>query len=80
MDGVAVNDTEVPAWQDCCSYVPQSIILLNSNIIENIAYGLDKERIDNERVWDALKAAQLAELVSEMPKGLYTQLVIMASD
>jgi len=72
LDGVAVTDHEVPAWQDCCSYVPQSINLLNSNIIENIAYGLDKEFIDNERVWDALQAAQLAELVSEMPMGLYT--------
>ena len=72
LDGIELNDTEVPAWQDCCSYVPQSITLLNSNIIENIAYGLDKELIDKTRVWDALKAAQLAELVSEMPKGLNT--------
>ncbi len=72
LDGVEVNNTEVPAWQDCCAYVPQSITLLNSNIIENIAYGLDKELVDNQRVWDALKAAQLAELVSEMPMGLYT--------
>ena len=73
LDGIELNDTEVPAWQDCCSYVPQAITLLNSNIIENIAYGLDKELIDKTRVWDALKAAQLAELVSEMPKGLNTQ-------
>ncbi len=72
LDGVEVTNPEVPAWQDCCSYVPQSITLLNSNIIQNIAYGLDEELIDNERVWDALQAAQLAELVSEMPMGLYT--------
>ncbi|WP_315968938.1 ABC transporter ATP-binding protein [Prochlorococcus marinus] len=72
LDGVEVTENEVPAWQDCCSYVPQSIALLNSNIIENIAYGLDEELIDKERVWDALKAAQLAELVSEMPMDLYT--------
>ena len=72
LDGVEVTDLEVPAWQDCCSYVPQSITLLNSNIIENIAYGLDEELIDHERVWDALQAAQLADLVSEMPMGLHT--------
>jgi len=72
LDGVEVTDTEVPAWQACCSYVPQSITLLNSNIIENIAYGIDKELIDHDRVWDALKAAQLSELVSEMPMRLYT--------
>ena len=72
LDGIKVNDTEVPAWQDCCSHVPQSINLLNSNILENIAYGLDKELIDNKRVWNALKAAQLAELVTELPMGLNT--------
>ena len=50
----------------------QSITLLNSNIIQNIAYGLDEKIIDHGRVWDALRAAQLADLVSEMPMGLYS--------
>ncbi len=72
LDGVEVTESEVPSWQDCCSYVPQSITLLNSNIIENIAYGLEETIIDHERVWDALHAAQLADLVEEMPLGLYT--------
>ncbi len=72
LDGVEVTESEVPSWQDCCSYVPQSITLLNSNIIENIAYGLEETIIDHERVWDALHAAQLADLVDEMPMGLYT--------
>ena len=30
----------------------------------------DRKIIDHERVWDALSAAQLADLVSEMPMGL----------
>ena len=75
LDGVAVTDKEVPAWQDCCSYVPQSITLLNSNIIQNIAYGLDEKIIDHDRVWDALRAAQLADLVSDMPMGLHLSLI-----
>nr|WP_269616022.1 ATP-binding cassette domain-containing protein [Prochlorococcus marinus] len=72
LDEVAVTDTEVPAWQDCCSYVSQSISLLNSNIIQNIAYGLDEKIIDHGRVWDALRAAQLPGLASEMPMGLHS--------
>ena len=72
LDGIELNDKEVPAWQDCCSYVPQSITLLNSIIIQNIAYGVDEKIIDHERVWDALRAAQLADLVSEMPMGLHS--------
>jgi ATP-binding cassette subfamily B protein len=28
--------------------------------------------VDQERVWDALQAAQLADIVAELPLGLYT--------
>tara|TARA_B100000945_G_scaffold243510_1_gene199744 strand:- start:301 stop:2136 length:1836 start_codon:yes stop_codon:yes gene_type:complete len=72
LDGIEVTDNEVSSWQDLCSYVPQSITLLNSNFMNNVAYGLEENLIDNDRVWDALKAAQLADLVSEMTEGLLT--------
>ncbi|KGG22689.1 Phospholipid-lipopolysaccharide ABC transporter [Prochlorococcus marinus str. SS35] len=74
LDGLDITEIEVPAWQASCSYVPQSINLLNTNIIENIAYGIDSDQIDEERVWDSLKAAHVDELVSELPMGLYTQI------
>ncbi|KGG16896.1 MULTISPECIES: ABC transporter ATP-binding protein [unclassified Prochlorococcus] len=74
IDGIDVSDLEVPAWQACCSYVPQSITLLNTNIIENIAYGLENQEINQQRVWESIKAAQLEELVDNMPMGLYTHI------
>jgi ATP-binding cassette subfamily B protein len=72
LDGIDVEDIDVPAWQANCAYVPQAITLLNSNILENIAFAKEPETVDHDRVWDALQAAQLADIVAELPMGLYT--------
>jgi ATP-binding cassette subfamily B protein len=72
LDGIDVEDIDVPAWQANCAYVPQAITLLNSNVLENIAFAEDPDNVDQDRVWDALQAAQLADIVAELPMGLYT--------
>jgi ATP-binding cassette subfamily B protein len=41
-------------------------------VIANVAFAEDHESIDNDQVWDALQAAQLADIVAELPLGLYT--------
>ncbi len=72
LDGIDVSDDDIPAWQANCAYVPQSITLLNNNVLENVAYGQDPNQIDSDKVWEALQAAQLADLVAELPLGLLT--------
>ena len=72
LDGIDVDDADVPAWQANCAYVPQAINLLNSNIIENIAFAEEIDDVDQMRVWEALQAAQLADIVAELPLGLFT--------
>lgn len=72
LDGIDVEDIDVPAWQANCAYVPQAITLLNSNVLSNIAFAEDPQIVDQDRVWDALQAAQLADMVADLPMGLYT--------
>lgn len=72
LDGIDVSDCDMPAWQANCAYVPQTISLLNSNVIDNVAYAQDLAFVDEDRVWEALQAAQLADVVAEFPMGLYT--------
>jgi ATP-binding cassette subfamily B protein len=72
LDGIDVEDIDVPAWQANCAYVPQAITLLNSNVLENIAFAEEPQSVDQDRVWEALQAAQLADIVAELPMGLYT--------
>ena len=74
LDGISLLDNEVPAWHKCCAKVPQSIQLLSDSIIANVAFGEEVQEIDEGKVWDALCAAQLDEIVSEMPYGIFSQI------
>lgn len=72
IDGIQLEETEQPAWQACCSIVPQNISLLDASIRSNIAFGVNESMIDDEMIWNALEMAQLAEFVAELPYGVYT--------
>jgi len=72
LDGIAVSEQDVPAWQACCSQVPQFINLLDASVLENVAFGKYEHEVDQDAVWNALEAAQLAEFVGELPYGLHT--------
>ena len=72
LDGMPLLDSEMTAWHLCCAKVPQSIQLLSDSIVSNVAFGVAQQEVDENKVWDALAAAQLDEIVSELPYGLYT--------
>lgn len=73
LDGVSVDSFDLPAWQANCAQVPQSIMLLNRSILENVAFGEIPDQISQERVWESLEAAQLQDFVADLPYGLFTQ-------
>ena len=73
LDGNPMSVEEVPAWQANCAQVPQFIQLLDASVKENVAFGINNNRIDEDRVWEALEAAQLEEYVADLPFGLLTQ-------
>jgi len=72
IDNKPLNLSDIQDWQSLCSYVPQSINLLNSDIISNIAYGLNENKIDENKVWESIKAAQIYELINSLPQKLRT--------
>lgn len=59
-------------WQDLLGYIPQSIFLTDSTIERNIAYGVPPDEIDSDRLQKAIAAAQLEDLISQMPEGVKT--------
>ncbi|WP_186484649.1 ABC transporter ATP-binding protein [Synechococcus sp. A15-127] len=72
LDGLPVSDEEMPAWQSNCAFVPQQIRLLDASVRENVAFCVSPDEIDDDEVWAALKAAQFADFVADMPYGLFT--------
>ena len=60
------------AWSKMVGYVPQSVYLIDDTIRKNIAFGIHDEDIDDEKVWKALKEAQLEEYIKKQGDGLDT--------
>ncbi len=60
------------SWLSGIGYIPQTIYLIDESIRDNIAFGIDADRIDDERIWEALAEAQLKQFVEELPEGLDT--------
>tara|TARA_Y100001978_G_scaffold202129_1_gene222286 strand:+ start:142 stop:1953 length:1812 start_codon:yes stop_codon:yes gene_type:complete len=74
LDNKELKNNQIQDWQSICAYVPQSINLLNTDFISNIAYGLRKDEINEYRVLEALEAAQLGEFIKTLPEGLRTNI------
>lgn len=70
-DGVNVKE-HYRQWLKNVGYVPQMIFMLDDSIRKNVAFGVPEEKIDEERLWAALKEAQLDEFVKTLPEGLET--------
>jgi ATP-binding cassette, subfamily B, bacterial PglK len=71
-DGISIY-TNLRSWQDMIGYVPQSIFLIDATLKQNVAFGVPKDLIDHERLSRAIAAAQLSELVAQLPHGLETK-------
>jgi ABC-type multidrug transport system fused ATPase/permease subunit len=61
-----------PSWLAQVGYIPQSIYLIDESIRDNIAFGMDADKIDEKRIWEVLEEAQLADFVRSLPEGLDT--------
>lgn len=72
VDGRSVYE-DLRGWQDLLGYIPQSIFLTDSTIEQNIAYGVEPGEIDGDRLQRAIAAAQLEDLIAQLPDGVKTR-------
>ncbi len=70
-DGVEVRE-HYEEWLKNIGYIPQTIFMIDASIRKNVAFGVPDEEIDDNKVWQALKEAQLDEFVKGLPEGLDT--------
>lgn len=71
MDGIDIF-TIPDQWSKIIGYVPQSVFLIDDTVRSNVAFGLEKDEISDEKVWNALEEAQLKEFVEKLPYRLDT--------
>jgi len=59
-------------WHNRIAHVPQNIFLSDTSIEENIAFGIDRQMIDYERVKLAAKQAQIDNFIESLPNRYQT--------
>lgn len=69
VDGRNIQDALFD-WQRQLSYIPQEVYLLDGTIRQNVAFAVASDEIVDERVWQALRRAQIDDVVRELPLGL----------
>ena len=70
VDGVNVEDCTLASLRNHIAVVSQNVILFDTTIRENIAYGMPE--VSEAAIEKAVEAAALTEVVEALPKGLDT--------
>lgn len=64
----------ISAWHAKIGYIPQEVFLLDDTIRHNIAFGIPESEIDDIRVKEVLKEAQLFDFVESLSAGVNTSI------
>ena len=73
IDGVRLDDTTRRKWQNSIGYVPQNVFIADSTLAENIALGVDAQKIDRKRIEEVLEMASLTKFAKGLAQGIETQ-------
>lgn len=71
VDGLDVREN-IHRWHRNLGVVAQTIFLLDDTLGRNIAFGLPNHDIDEDRLSEAVRLAQLESFVASLPNGLET--------
>ena len=72
IDDAVINSSNLGAWQRKIGYVPQNVYLLDDSIRKNIAFGLSKNEIEDDKIYDACRGANLYKFIDSLPQKLDT--------
>ncbi len=73
VDNFAIQQNNLRKWQNSIGYVSQDVYLTDDSIVSNIAFGIEKEKIDFDLIEKVLDQAQLTDLIQSLPNGYNTE-------
>ena len=73
VDNFAIQQNNLRKWQNSIGYVSQDVYLTDDSIVSNIAFGIEKEKIDFDLIDKVLNQAQLTDLIQSLPNGYNTE-------
>lgn len=69
--GQAPNQS-VLHWPGAMAYIPQDVAIVNGTVRENVAMGLPEQIVHDDRIWESLERARLADFLRSSRGGLDT--------
>ena len=72
VDGKKIDISNEKNWKRNIGYVSQSTFFADDTITNNIALGVDKEKIDFEKIKKVSKIAQISDFIEKQPKHYET--------
>ena len=67
-------------WQKKIGYIPQEVYLLDASIRENIAMGVDKNNIDQNKIDELINFTNLEGLINNLPQKSSTNVGFMGNN
>lgn len=67
IDNELLDEMNIRCWQNKITHVPQTIYLKDASIKENIAFNLDEDLIDMDRVIRATEQAGISSYIQSLP-------------
>ncbi len=74
IDNNLLTSSNLLHWRKKIAHVPQNIYLLDASIIENIAFGVSLEKIDQKKVNKIIKKINLNAFIDSLDKGIYSEI------
>jgi len=72
LDGNELDKVNLNIWRSKIGYVPQDVYLIDDTIENNIAFGVEHNKINSENIDEAIEKSQLRTFIDQLPKGKNT--------
>ncbi len=66
-NNIVLNSNNIEEWKKKIGYLPQEITLLDDTIAANIAFGIDQEKIDVNKLKKSIKDSNLSDFIENLP-------------
>ena len=70
IDGKVLDNNSINNWFSKIGHVKQDVFLIDDTIKKNIAFGIEDEFIDDDKVLNSLELAGLQDFMSDLEKGI----------
>lgn len=74
IDGEVLCEDNIRKWQNSIGYVSQSVFITDGSLVENIAFGIETNNVDYNRINEVIELSDLKAFVSSLPNGVHTHI------